>query len=93
MTFYICYYIILLVTCIITYERELRKISMKRRNYRVLHDKTQIEVMCGNKSIIIAKDEKASELIRFWIEKVPSFTEVSNLILTNQDLTIIETIG
>jgi hypothetical protein len=66
---------------------------MKRRNYRVLHDKTQIEVMCGNKSIIIAKDEKASELIRFWIEKVPSFTEVSNLILTNQDLTIIETIG
>ena len=62
---------------------------MKRRNYRVLHDKTQIEVMCGNKSIIIAKDEKASELIRFWIEKVPSFTEVSNLILTNQDLTII----
>ena len=66
---------------------------MKRRNYRVLHDKTQIEVMCGNKSIIIAKDEKASELIRFWIDKVPSFTEVSNLILTNQDLTIIETIG
>lgn len=66
---------------------------MKRRNYRVLHDQTQIEVMCGNKSIIIAKDEKASELIRFWIEKVPSFTEVSNLILTNQDLTIIETIG
>ena len=66
---------------------------MKRRNYRILHDKTQIEVMCGNKSIIIAKDEKASELIRFWIEKVPSFTEVSNLILTNQDLTIIETIG
>ena len=66
---------------------------MKRRNYRVLHDKTRIEVMCGNKSIIIAKDEKASELIRFWIEKVPSFTEVSNLILTNQDLTIIETIG
>ena len=66
---------------------------MKRRNSRVLHDKTQIEVMCGNKSIIIAKDEKASELIRFWIEKVPSFTEVSNLILTNQDLTIIETIG
>ena len=66
---------------------------MKRRNYRVLHDKTQIEVMCDNKSIIIAKDEKASELIRFWIEKVPSFTEVSNLILTNQDLTIIETIG
>lgn len=66
---------------------------MKRRNYRVLHDKTQIEVMCGNKSIIIAKDEKASELIRFWVEKVPSFTEVSNLILTNQDLTIIETIG
>ena len=66
---------------------------MKRRNYRVLHDKTQIEVMCGNKSIIIAKDEKASELIRFWIKKVPSFTEVSNLILTNQDLTIIQTIG
>lgn len=66
---------------------------MKRRNYRVLHNKTQIEVMCGNKSIIIAKDEKASELIRMWIEKVPSFTEVSNLILTNQDLTIIETIG
>lgn len=66
---------------------------MKRRNYKVLHNKTQIEVMCGNKSIIIAKDEKASELIRFWIEKVPSFTEVSNLILTNQDLTIIETIG
>ena len=75
-------------------KRGLRKQIKKnmKRNYRVHHTKSQIEVFSGDRSIVLLKDDKASELIKNWIEKTPTFSAISNLILTSEELTVIETI-
>lgn len=74
-------------------KRGLRKQNKNmKRNYRVHHTKSQIEVFSGDRSIVLLKDDKASELIKNWIEKTPTFSAISNLILTSEELTVIETI-